>query len=60
MSRTGTALTGHLVMPGGHPGDAFLASTCRELDHRFAINHATFQIEMGDAGVCRLEPEHVV
>jgi cobalt-zinc-cadmium efflux system protein len=60
MSTTGTALTCHLVMPDGHPGDAFLASTCRELEHRFAISHATFQIEVGDAGICRLEPAHVV
>jgi cobalt-zinc-cadmium efflux system protein len=60
VSTTGTALTCHLVMPGGHPGDAFLASTCRELERHFAINHATFQIELGDADICRLEPEHVV
>ena len=60
MSTTGTALTCHLVMPGGHPGDAFLANACRELEHRFAISHATFQIEVGDADICRLEPEHVV
>jgi len=60
MSTTGTALTCHLVMPGGHPGDGFLAQTCHELEHRFAINHATFQIEVGDADICRLEPDHVV
>lgn len=60
MSTTGNALTCHLVMPGGHPGDAFLANACHELEHRFAIGHATFQIEIGDADICRLEPEHVV
>ena len=60
MSTTATALTCHLVMPGGHPGDAFLASACRELEHRFAISHATLQIEIGDADLCRLEPVHVV
>ena len=60
MSTTGTALTCHLVMPDGHPGDVFLANACRELEHRFAISHATFQIEIGDAEVCRLEPAQVV
>ncbi|MEJ0074383.1 MAG: cation diffusion facilitator family transporter [Alphaproteobacteria bacterium] len=60
MSTTGTALTCHLVMPTGHPGDAFLANTCHELDHRFAISHATLQIEVGDADLCRLEPSQVV
>jgi len=60
MSTTETALTCHLVMPRGHPGDAFLSETCHQLAHRFAINHATFQIELGDAGICALEPERVV
>ena len=60
MSTTETALTCHLVMPAGHPGDAFLAEVCHALAQRFAITHATFQIELGDAAVCRLEPEHVV
>ena len=60
MSTTETALTSHLVMPAGHPGDAFLAKLCNELEQRFTIRHATFQIELGDAGVCSLEPEHVV
>ena len=49
MSTTETALTSHLVMPGGHPGDAFLANLCEELGQRFTIRHATFQIELGDA-----------
>jgi cobalt-zinc-cadmium efflux system protein len=60
MSTTGTALTCHLVMPGGHPGDEFLAHACHELERRFAISHATFQIEIGDADMCRLEPAHIV
>ena len=60
MSTTETALTCHLVIPGGHPGDAFLSNICRELEHRFGINHATFQIELGNAGACALEPTHVV
>jgi cobalt-zinc-cadmium efflux system protein len=60
MSTTEIALTAHLVMPSGHPGDAFLAEACHTLDHRFGIAHATLQIELSDAGVCALEPAHIV
>jgi cobalt-zinc-cadmium efflux system protein len=60
MSTTETALTCHLVMPAGHPGDQYLAELSRELDHRFHISHATLQIELGDAAECALEPPHVV
>jgi cobalt-zinc-cadmium efflux system protein len=45
ISTTQTALTAHLVMPGGHPGDQFLAQTQGELQQRFGIGHATLQIE---------------
>jgi cobalt-zinc-cadmium efflux system protein len=47
MSTTETALTAHLLMPGGFPGDKFLASTAHELEHRFGIHHSTLQIEVG-------------
>jgi cobalt-zinc-cadmium efflux system protein len=61
MSTTETALTCHLVMPGGHPGDAALTGVARELEERFGIHHATIQIEIGDSEeVCALTPEHVV
>jgi cobalt-zinc-cadmium efflux system protein len=60
MSTTETALTCHLVMPKGHPGDAFLGELARELQQRFGICHATLQIELGDAGMCNLAPDHVV
>jgi len=61
MSTTETALTCHLVMPGGHPGDLALAQVARELETRFGIHHATIQIELADSGeVCALTPEHVV
>jgi cobalt-zinc-cadmium efflux system protein len=46
MSTTETALTAHLVLPGGHPGDAYLATLAEELRHRFGIHHATVQIEL--------------
>ncbi|NVD45406.1 cation diffusion facilitator family transporter [Qipengyuania atrilutea] len=45
MSTTETALTAHLIMPGGHPGDAFLAEAAEELEHHHAIAHVTLQIE---------------
>jgi cobalt-zinc-cadmium efflux system protein len=61
MSTTETALTCHLVMPGGHPGDAVLGQVAHELDERFGIHHATIQIELADSEqVCALTPEHVV
>jgi cobalt-zinc-cadmium efflux system protein len=61
MSTTETALTCHLVMPRGHPGDAALTQLARELEAQFGIHHATLQIELGDSGdVCALTPEHVV
>jgi len=61
MSTTETALTCHLVMPGGHPGDEALSRIAAELEHRFGIHHSTLQIELGDSGeVCALTPEHVV
>jgi cobalt-zinc-cadmium efflux system protein len=51
MSTTGTAMTGHLVMPGGHPGDVFLGETQREIASRFGIAHVTLQIELGNCGL---------
>ncbi|MBX7459498.1 cation diffusion facilitator family transporter [Qipengyuania huizhouensis] len=45
MSTTETALTAHLVMPDGHPGDAFLREIGHELKHHHRIGHATIQIE---------------
>ena len=45
MSTTETALTAHLVMPAGHPGDEFLSEVADELEHHHRIHHATIQIE---------------
>jgi len=44
MSTTQIALTAHLVMPAGHPGDEFLRDTSAALHERFRIDHATLQI----------------
>jgi cobalt-zinc-cadmium efflux system protein len=60
MSTTGNALTAHLVMPAGCPGDDFLVTTVDELEHRFGIAHATLQVERGDSRECRLEPETII
>jgi len=54
MSTKETALTAHLVRPGGSD-DAFLHGVCEELAHRFNIHHATLQIEAA-ADVCKLAP----
>ncbi|HEY2226142.1 MAG TPA: cation diffusion facilitator family transporter, partial [Xanthobacteraceae bacterium] len=48
MSTTETALTCHLIMPDGHPGDAVLNQMAQKLHHRFGIQHATIQIELAD------------
>lgn len=61
MSTTETALTAHLVIPAGYPGDAFLARTCKELHDKFGIEHTTLQVETGDPShPCSLEPDHLV
>lgn len=49
MSTTETALTAHLVMPAGPPGDGFLHELAHELEHDFGIGHATVQVETGGA-----------
>jgi cobalt-zinc-cadmium efflux system protein len=61
MSTTETALTCHLVMPAGHPGDVALNEIAQQLHHRFGIGHVTIQIELADAEeICALTPEHIV
>jgi cobalt-zinc-cadmium efflux system protein len=58
MSTRETALTAHLVMPGGHPGDDFLSELQHELDHEFGIGHPTVQIELSDGAECRVHGYH--
>ena len=60
MSTTESALTCHLVMPGGHPGDAFLHELARDFARRFRIVHTTVQIEVDPHLACALAPEEVV
>lgn len=49
LSTTQCALTAHLVIPEGGASDDFLHRLSRELERRFGIDHATIQIERGDA-----------
>lgn len=54
MSTNEVALTAHLVIPSGHPGDAFFKSAEHALHERFGIDHPTLQIETEEAA----EPRH--
>jgi len=58
MSTSETAMTVHLVRPGGFD-DAFLHGLCEQLSYRFRIQHPTIQIEASHE-TCRLAPADVV
>ncbi|MES2753498.1 MAG: cation diffusion facilitator family transporter [Pseudomonadota bacterium] len=60
MSTTETALTAHLVIPEGYPGDIYTVRIADELKRRFGIDHATVQIETDPGTECALEPDGVV
>jgi len=47
MSTTETALTAHLVIPGGYPGDATIDAIEHTLREKYAIHHSTLQVEQG-------------
>ncbi len=47
MSTTETALTAHLVMPDGYPGDQQIDDIVEHLKSQFKIHHCTLQIEQG-------------
>jgi cobalt-zinc-cadmium efflux system protein len=57
MSTTESALTVHLVIPDGYPGDAFMDDIMRTLKERFSIQHSTLQVEQGTTDhACALHP----
>ena len=60
MSTTEAALTAHLVMPGGHPGDEFLVRMQQALAHDHGIEHVTLQIEISEDIPCLLHDENCV
>jgi cobalt-zinc-cadmium efflux system protein len=47
LSTTENAMTAHIVMPAGHPGDIFVDSIVGTLRRDYAMHHATLQVEMG-------------
>ena len=58
-STSENAMTAHLVMPSGHPGDAFLCEVADTIEQRFRIGHVTTQIETADGpSPCKLEAMH--
>ena len=60
LSTTETALTVHLLIPAGYPGDAYTAELASAMHERFGIDHATVQIETDAATPCRLEPDSAI
>ncbi len=60
MSTTETALTAHLLVPEGYPGDAFTARLVAILKERFGIDHATIQSETDPTVGCALESDQTV
>jgi cobalt-zinc-cadmium efflux system protein len=47
LSTTETALTAHLVMPDGYPGDVYMDKIACTLKERYSIHHSALQIEQG-------------
>ena len=47
LSTTGNALSAHLVIPDGHPGDRVIDGIVGTLRAEFAMHHATLQVDMG-------------
>ncbi len=60
MSTTEVALTCHMVIPAGRPGDAYLMEIAHHLKEDFGIHHATMQVETDPRSTCALAPDHVV
>jgi cobalt-zinc-cadmium efflux system protein len=60
MSTTETALTVHLLVPAGYPGDAYTARLAAGLKEKFRVDHATIQIETDPATPCELESDKTV
>ncbi|CAG9268438.1 cation diffusion facilitator family transporter [Paraburkholderia caribensis] len=47
LSTTGNALSAHLVIPDGHPGDVVIDGIVGTLRAEFDMHHATLQVDMG-------------
>lgn len=59
LSTRETALTAHLIMPEGHPGDSNLTNFAEGLKNRFGIGHSTLQVETNGAE-CPLASDDVI
>jgi len=58
MSTTECALTVHLAMPEGYPGDVLIDDIIRTLKERYSIQHCTLQVEQGTTDhTCALHPD---
>ena len=60
MSTTEVALSCHLVIPSGYPGDAFLVEASHQLNDRFHIQHVTIQIVTSPVTGCEIMARHAV
>ncbi|WP_313030626.1 cation diffusion facilitator family transporter [Massilia alkalitolerans] len=59
ISTTENALTAHVVMPGGYPGDRVLDEMVGRLRSDFGIHHCTLQVEEGTTHHgCALGDQH--
>ncbi len=59
MSTTESALTVHLVMPEGYPGDEYMDGIMHALKERYSVQHSTLQVEQGTTDhACALLPAH--
>jgi cobalt-zinc-cadmium efflux system protein len=59
LSTTGNALSAHLVMPSGHPGDETVDAIVLTLRETFAMQHATLQVDLGTTEhCCSLDQPH--
>jgi cobalt-zinc-cadmium efflux system protein len=47
LSTTDNALSAHLVMPAGHPGDEAVDAIVLTLRESFSMQHATLQVDLG-------------
>jgi cobalt-zinc-cadmium efflux system protein len=59
ISTTEAALTAHVVVPSGYPGDHVVDEMVAALQARFKVQHATLQIETGATRhTCSLQVQH--
>ncbi|WP_372838828.1 cation diffusion facilitator family transporter [Phaeovulum sp.] len=52
ISTSRVALSAHLVMPAGYPGDAAMAAIAEAIETQFGVAHATLQVETGTGPGC--------